>query len=85
MNMMKNGYAKGAVIAAVRAYKKLVSPYIIKSCRFHPTCSEYAVQALERYGLFRGAGKAIWRVLRCNPFSAGGYDPVDGVHTGKGY
>lgn len=45
-------------------------------CRFHPTCSEYAIQAVEKYGLIKGGFKAVWRVLRCNPFNSGGIDPV---------
>lgn len=45
-------------------------------CRFHPTCSQYGYEAVEKYGVFKGGSKAIWRVLRCNPFSKGGNDPV---------
>jgi hypothetical protein len=45
-------------------------------CRFHPTCSEYAIQAVEKYGVIRGGIKAAWRVLRCNPFNSGGFDPL---------
>jgi putative membrane protein insertion efficiency factor len=45
-------------------------------CRFRPTCSDYAIQAVEKYGLVRGGFKALWRVLRCNPFNAGGFDPL---------
>jgi len=45
-------------------------------CRFHPTCSDYAIQALEKYGFIKGGIKAIWRVLRCNPFNSGGFDPL---------
>lgn len=45
-------------------------------CRFHPTCSDYAIAAIEKYGLMRGGVKALWRVLRCNPFNAGGFDPL---------
>ncbi|MDO8592198.1 MAG: membrane protein insertion efficiency factor YidD [bacterium] len=45
-------------------------------CRFCPTCSDYAIQAIEKYGFFQGGAKACWRVLRCNPFNSGGYDPV---------
>ncbi|MFH1552902.1 MAG: membrane protein insertion efficiency factor YidD [Candidatus Omnitrophota bacterium] len=67
---------KRLIIAGIKGYKKLISPYLIKSCKHVPTCSEYAVEALEKFGLFRGATRAAWRVLRCNPFSRGGYDPV---------
>lgn len=45
-------------------------------CRFEPTCSQYAIEAIERHGIFKGIAKALWRILRCNPWSAGGYDPV---------
>lgn len=53
---------------------KFLSPYGF--CRFYPTCSNYAIQAITRYGLFKGGVKACWRVLRCNPFNAGGHDPI---------
>ena len=61
----------------VLAYRRWLSPALPPRCRFHPSCSEYAVQSLERYGMIRGLVLASWRVLRCNPFSAGGVDPVD--------
>jgi uncharacterized protein len=57
-------------------YKGLVSPFLPASCRFVPSCSEYAAEALARHGFFQGAALAIWRVLRCHPFARGGYDPV---------
>ncbi|MFQ5951877.1 MAG: membrane protein insertion efficiency factor YidD [Candidatus Omnitrophota bacterium] len=63
-------------ILLIKAYKKVVSPFFIKSCRYSPTCSEYAIEAFEKFGLFRGTALAAWRVLRCNPFSRGGFDPV---------
>jgi hypothetical protein len=47
------------------------------SCRFYPTCSEYSIQALEKYGAIKGSAKSIWRILRCNPFNKGGYDPIE--------
>lgn len=53
---------------------KVFSPH--GHCKFYPTCSEYAIQSLEKYGLIKGGIKAIWRVLRCNPWNKGGYDPV---------
>jgi uncharacterized protein len=61
---------------AIRGYQILVSPYIGPRCRFWPSCSEYASQAIERHGLVRGGKLAISRVLRCHPFSPGGVDPV---------
>ena len=60
----------------LRLYKRAISPLLPPSCRFTPTCSEYAVDAIARYGIWRGAGMALRRLLRCHPFSPGGYDPV---------
>ncbi len=57
-------------------YKRWVSPLFGTRCKFVPTCSEYAAEAVARHGWLRGGGKAAWRLLRCNPFSSGGYDPV---------
>lgn len=57
-------------------YQKAISPYTRSSCRFTPTCSKYAMQALEKHGAFKGLYLSVWRVLRCNPFGKGGYDPV---------
>ncbi len=65
-----------AVIGTLHLYKRFVSPFLPAACRFHPTCSEYMAQAVERYGVVRGVAKGIWRVMRCNPFNAGGFDPV---------
>ena len=68
---------KKILIAAVRFYQKNISPYKGgSSCRFIPTCSEYALEALEKYGAIKGSLLAIKRILRCHPFCAGGYDPV---------
>ncbi|MCL5031185.1 MAG: membrane protein insertion efficiency factor YidD [Bacteroidetes bacterium] len=60
----------------IRGYQKFLSPLFPPSCRFYPTCSEYAVQAFQKYGVFKGGTKAAWRILRCNPFNKGGYDPL---------
>ena len=57
-------------------YRRVISPLIGPRCRYHPTCSEYAVQAVHRHGVIRGGLLAAWRVLRCNPWSRGGIDPV---------
>ena len=64
------------VLAPVRAYQRFISPALPRRCKYHPTCSAYAMQAIERYGILRGAVLAGWRLLRCNPLSHGGYDPV---------
>lgn len=67
---------KAILIALIRLYQKALSPLLLPACRFHPTCSEYAIQAIRTYGPVRGMLKAAWRVLRCNPYSRGGFDPV---------
>jgi len=67
---------KAAVLAALRFYKRHISPGLPAACRYTPTCSEYAMDAVERYGALRGGALAIKRVLSCNPLSRGGYDPV---------
>jgi len=64
------------VIALVRCYQRLISPLIRPCCRFIPSCSEYFIQAVEKRGVVVGALLGIWRILRCNPFCKGGYDPV---------
>jgi putative membrane protein insertion efficiency factor len=60
-----------------RAYQRLISPFIGQHCKYYPSCSEYAVQAVQRFGILRGLVLAGWRLLRCNPWSSGGYDPVE--------
>lgn len=68
---------KHLLILLVRVYKVVLSPLKGgQTCRFYPSCSEYALQALMRYGAIKGTGLAIWRILRCNPFNPGGYDPL---------
>jgi hypothetical protein len=67
---------KGLVLAALRFYKARISPGLPPACRYTPTCSEYAMEAIERRGLLLGGLLATKRVLSCNPFSRGGYDPV---------
>ena len=74
----------------LRGYKWLVSPMFAPACRYVPSCSEYAMEAVERYGAVRGGMMALWRLLRCHPFARGGYDPVvkrrenPGASTGSG-
>ena len=67
---------KKLLIALVRFYRRAISPLFPGCCRYIPTCSQYAVTAIERYGAWKGGWMALWRILRCNPFSRGGYDPV---------
>jgi len=64
-------------IYVIKLYQKVISPMFAPSCRFYPTCSEYAVQAITKYGALKGVLKAAWRILRCNPFNKGGIDPVE--------
>ena len=67
---------KRVLMALVRFYRKNISPLSPPKCRFSPTCSAYALEALEVHGALKGSLLALWRILRCNPFSKGGYDPV---------
>jgi uncharacterized protein len=63
----------------IRVYQRWISPYTPAMCRFRPTCSQYAVEAVEHHGVFKGGLYATWRLLRCHPFTAGGWDPVPGT------
>jgi putative membrane protein insertion efficiency factor len=65
-----------AAVGLLRLYKSAVSPWLPRACRFEPTCSVYAREAIERYGLTRGAALAVRRLFRCHPFHRGGFDPV---------
>jgi uncharacterized protein len=67
---------KTVALAILRFYKRWISPLLLPSCRYVPTCSEYAMESIDRYGLLRGGANAVWRLLRCHPFVKGGYDPV---------
>lgn len=67
---------KRSVILLIRFYQLVISPYLRANCRFYPTCSAYAIQAIEKYGVFKGGLMAAKRILRCHPFNKGGYDPV---------
>ncbi|MCP3889354.1 MAG: membrane protein insertion efficiency factor YidD [Desulfobulbaceae bacterium] len=74
---MKIGeFPKAVFIGSVKGYQYLISPLLPPSCRFTPTCSAYTIQAVEKYGVIRGAFMGLFRLLRCHPFSRGGYDPV---------
>jgi hypothetical protein len=67
---------KSLALGLLRVYKRWISPAFPPSCRYVPTCSEYAMEAVERYGAWRGLAMAAWRVLRCHPLAKGGLDPV---------
>lgn len=68
--------ARRIAIAPITAYQRFVSPALPRRCRYEPTCSRYAAQAVSEFGILRGLVLAGWRLLRCNPFSDGGHDPV---------
>ncbi len=68
---------RNVFVLLIKGYKKVISPLLPPSCRFYPTCSEYSIQALEKYGIVKGGAKSIWRIIRCNPFNKGGYDPIE--------
>ena len=68
---------RAVVLAPIRLYRRFISPALPRTCKYHPTCSEYAVEAVRTYGVLRGLVLAAWRLLRCNPWSHGGVDPVE--------
>jgi uncharacterized protein len=68
---------RGILVAPIRLYQRTLSPALPARCKYHPSCSEYAVQAVRRYGVMRGAVLAGWRLLRCNPWTHGGVDFVE--------
>ena len=73
----KCDFMKSIVLRSIRFYQRRISPLKRKStCRFVPTCSQYAYEAISKYGVFRGGALALWRIIRCNPFCRGGYDPL---------
>lgn len=67
---------KHIFVVLIRLYQKVISPLKGQTCRFYPSCSEYSVQALQKYGFLKGSWKSIKRILRCHPFHPGGHDPV---------
>ncbi|MEG1547382.1 MAG: membrane protein insertion efficiency factor YidD [Clostridia bacterium] len=67
---------KRALLYMIKGYQNYISPMNAPCCRYTPTCSRYAFIAIERFGVLKGVALAFWRILRCNPFSKGGYDPV---------
>ena len=69
--------ARWIAVLPIRVYQRLISPMFGPHCKYYPSCSEYAVQAVQRFGILRGLVLAGWRLLRCNPLSRGGFDPVE--------
>jgi putative membrane protein insertion efficiency factor len=69
--------ARIVAVAVIRVYQRLLSPLFGPRCKYHPSCSEYAAEAITRFGILRGLVLSAWRLLRCNPWSHGGFDPVD--------
>lgn len=67
---------RGALILVIRGYQLWISPLLPSACRYYPTCSGYAVEAIEKYGAVNGSWLAVRRIARCHPFHSGGYDPV---------
>ena len=66
-----------AIVFPIRVYQRLISPALGARCKYYPSCSQYAAQAIDRFGILRGLILAGWRLLRCNPWSRGGFDPVE--------
>jgi len=64
-------------ISIIKIYQKIISPLFPPSCKYYPSCSEYSVEAINKFGVIKGSVKTVWRILRCNPFSKGGFDPID--------
>lgn len=63
-------------ICIIKFYKRYISPYKGTKCPYYPSCSDYGMEAIEKHGVLKGGLLALWRIIRCNPFSKGGYDPV---------
>ncbi len=74
---MGSGLLRSGIILLIRLYQVSLSPFIGGQCRYRPTCSRYFIDALNNRGFIRGTAMGIWRIMRCNPFSPGGYDPVE--------
>lgn len=74
--MLRRIRLRNLAVGAIRVYQRLLSPMLPPSCRYWPTCSQYTLQAIQKYGLVRGSFMGAWRILRCNPWSDGGIDPV---------
>lgn len=77
-------YARALVSAPIAAYQRFISPALPRRCRYEPTCSRYAIEAIREFGILKGVVLAGWRLLRCNPWSDGGYDPVEAQRVFSG-
>ena len=81
---MRKKMARKLIVSLIRVYQKFISPLKGRAtCKYYPTCSQYAIEAVEKNGILLGMLLAIWRILRCNPFSQGGYDPVPEIRRKK--
>ena len=69
-------FLSGFAISLIKFYQRAISPSLPHTCRFYPTCSNYSIEAIKKYGILKGGLMSIWRILRCNPLNPGGYDPV---------
>jgi uncharacterized protein len=76
---------RSAFVFPIRVYQRLFSPMLGERCKYYPSCSEYAAQSITKFGILRGLVLAGWRVLRCNPLSHGGYDPVEAQRVFKSH
>jgi putative membrane protein insertion efficiency factor len=76
--MTSRTLGRAGFVLPIKLYQKLVSPMVGQRCKYYPSCSEYAAQAITKFGILRGLVLAGWRLLRCNPWSHGGFDPVEG-------
>ena len=77
MSRPEGGWARAVATAPIELYRRVISPALPDRCKYYPSCSAYATQAIRRYGILRGLVLAGWRLLRCNPWSHGGFDPVE--------
>ena len=75
---------KWVMVKGIKGYRKYISPHTPATCKYIPTCSQYGLEAVERFGAVKGTALAVWRILRCNPWSRGGYDPVPEKKANKG-
>ena len=77
LNRIPDSFPTRVAVALIRVYQRVLSPVFPPSCRYSPSCSQYAIEAIGRFGVIRGGWKSLRRLLRCHPFHPGGYDPVE--------